>query len=337
MEKNKRIEWVDLLKGISILWLIVYHMHVFDWMRSPVPVFFFLSGLFFSEGKSFGSFVGKKAKALLIPLLFFFVLGVAASALKCYLKGESYSFPPLWLFATMIPVDAEVTNPIGVGAIWFLVSLFEIYIIYYLLRMVSKNKMWLLAAGVMFYFVSCITMRYYAHGALFYLFYTFGFCIYFIVAHLIREKVLYGGVPVWLLIISAAAYCLKFLDISNVLNVNSMGGGIALRIKSLISISGLIVVLIWLCKYLVSTKILSASKVGRFMIFEGQNSLTILGVHMLVMGVASIILKRFMSIGTLYYALLFLIIVVVSNLCILLFNRYVPFLVNYRSTIRSKQ
>ena len=71
---DNRIVWVDLLKGISILWLIVYHMHVFDWMRSPVPVFFFLSGLFFSEGKSFSSFIGRKAKALLIPLLSFLSL-----------------------------------------------------------------------------------------------------------------------------------------------------------------------------------------------------------------------------------------------------------------------
>lgn len=121
-----RIEWVDLLKGFAILWLIVYHMHVFDWMRSPVPVFFFLSGLFFSEGKSFGVFVIKKAKSLLIPLLFFFVLGVTASALKCLLQGETYSFPSLWLFVTLIPHDAEIANPLGVGAIWFFVSLFEI-------------------------------------------------------------------------------------------------------------------------------------------------------------------------------------------------------------------
>lgn len=331
MEKNKRIEWVDLLKGISILWLIVYHMHVFDWMRSPVPVFFFLSGLFFSEGKSFGSFVGKKAKALLIPLLFFFVLGVAASALKCYLQGESYSFPPLLLFATLIPVDAEVTNPIGVGAIWFLVSLFEIYIIYYLLRMVSKNHWWLLLAGVLLYFVSCITLQYYAHGALFYLFYTFGFCIYFIVAHLLREKVLYGGIPIWLLVLSVSAYCFKFLDISNLLNVNSIGGGIVLRIKGLISITGLIVVFIWICKKLMTFRLVSESKICKFMVFEGCNSLTILGVHMLVMGVIAILLKKIMPMGWSYYLILFVIIVVLSNICILLFNRYVPFLVNHKT------
>lgn len=151
---KKRIEWVDLLKGIAILWLVVFHFHALGWLRSPVPVFFFLSGLFFSEGKNFGSFVGKKTKALLVPMLFFFVLGVVALWLKSILQGESYSFPPLWLFATMIPSDAEVVNPLGVGAIWFLVSLFEIYIIYYLLRKVSKNVWWLLRPSFSFWYLS---------------------------------------------------------------------------------------------------------------------------------------------------------------------------------------
>lgn len=225
-QASNRIAWVDLLKGIAILWLVVYHMHIFDGMRSPVSLFFFLSGLFFSEGKSFGSFISKKAKALLVPLLFFFVLGVVASALKCLLQGESYSFPSLWLFATLIPADAAVTNPIGVGAIWFLVSLFEIYVIYYVLRKVSISKYWLLSAAILLYVVSCIVLLYFAHGSLFYLFYTFGFCIYFIVAHLLRDKVLYGKIPVWLLLVSVLAYFVRFVDVSNWLDGNEVGGGI---------------------------------------------------------------------------------------------------------------
>ena len=224
MARESRIEWVDLLKGIAILWLVVYHMHVFEWMRSPVPVFFFLSGLFFSEGKSFGSFVGKKAKALLVPLLFFFALGVLTSVIKNFLTGEDYSFPPLWLFATLIPSNADVTNPLGVGAIWFLVSLFEIYVIYYVLRKVSINKWWLLAATILLYMVSCWALLYYAHGSLFYMFYTFGFCIYFIVAHLLREKVLYGKIPAWLLFIAVAAYFISFIEVPNWLAASELGG-----------------------------------------------------------------------------------------------------------------
>lgn len=331
MSKVNRIEWVDLLKGIAILWLIVYHMHVFEWMRSPVPVFFFLSGLFFSEGMSFSSFVGKKAKALLVPLAFFFVLGVAASALKCLIQGESYAFPPLWLFATMIPADADISNPLGVGAIWFLLSLFEIYIIYYALRRVSKNRWWLLSAAVLLFFVSCVALHYYAHGSLFYLFYTFGFCIYFIVAHLLRDKMLHGSIPVWLLSMAVVAYCIRFIEVPDGILNGGMGGVILMRLKGLVSMSGLIIVTTWLCQQLVSIKHVTSMRTYAFLLFEGRNSLTILGVHMLIMGVAAILLKHFISVGYLYHTLLFLIIVVISNLCVVLFNNYVPFLVNHHT------
>lgn len=147
MGKNDRIYWVDLLKGVAILWLIIYHFYAIGWLRSPVPVFFFLSGLFFSEGKSFGTFVCKKAKALIVPFLFFFALGVGGAVLSNYLTGEAYSFPQLWRFATLIPADAEKTNPLGVEAKWFLASLFEIYIIYYALRKVSTKGEWLLTVA----------------------------------------------------------------------------------------------------------------------------------------------------------------------------------------------
>lgn len=335
MSKVNRIEWVDLLKGIAILWLIVYHMHVFEWMRSPVPVFFFLSGLFYSEGMSFSSFLGKKAKALLMPLAFFFVLGVAASALKCLMRGEAYPFPPLWLFVTLIPADAETTNPLGVGAIWFLVSLFEIYVIYYALRKVSKNRWWLLSAAVLLFLISCVALHYYAHGSLFYLFYTFGFCIYFIVAHLLRDKVLYARIPLWLLGIGVAAYCTRFVEVPDGILNGGMKGVILMRLKGLVSMSGLTIVTIWLCQQLVSIKHVTSMRTYAFLLFEGRNSLTILGVHMLIMGVAAILLKRFMTTGVLYDIFLFLIIVAFSNLCVILFNRYVPFLVNHK-TVKSK-
>lgn len=335
MTEERRIEWVDLLKGIAILWLVLYHMHVFDWMRSPVPVFFFLSGLFFSEGKSLGSFVSKKAKALLVPLLFFFVLGVIASALKSLMQGESYTFPPLWLFATLIPAEANVTNPLGVGAIWFLMSLFEIYLIYYGLRLVSKNNWWLLLSAVLLLLISCVTLSFYAHGSLFYLFYTFGFCLYFIVAHLLRDKVLYGKIPVWLLFVAVVAYFVRLIEVPNWLVANEMGGAFLTRIRGLISITGLIVILVWLCKKLSSIRVLTELKIHQFMLFEGRNSLTILGVHMLIMGVVALLLTRLIPAGCLYYTILFSIIVVISNICVVLFNRYVPFLVNHK-TVKSK-
>ena len=72
--------------------------------------------------------------------------------------------------------------------------------------------------------VSCISLLFYAHGSLFYLFYTFGFCIYFIVAHLLKEKVLYGKIPVWLLFVAVVVYFIRFVEVPNWLAANEVGG-----------------------------------------------------------------------------------------------------------------
>lgn len=148
MSRVDRIEWVDILKGISILWLMVYHFHSVEWLRSPVPVFFFLSGLFFSDKQPFCTFVKKKTHALLIPMLFFFLLWYIYAYVGGHLMGQVFYHPKLWELGTLIKVDAEVANPLGAGAIWFLVSLFEVSIIFYLIRCFSRNKWWVLIFSI---------------------------------------------------------------------------------------------------------------------------------------------------------------------------------------------
>ena len=333
MGNTNRIGWVDVLKGISIIWLIVYHFYVFDWMRSPVPVFFFLSGLFFNEGRNFISFVEKKAKALLIPFVFFFLLGILASALGYILQGKNYSFPSLWKLVTLIPASVKEANPLGVGAIWFLLSLFEIYIIYYVLRLLSNNRWWLLCSGLLLFLISCTTMKYFAMGSIFYLFYTFAYCIFFIVAHQMREKVLYGTISNMVLVLAVCAYLVRFVDVNTLLNqeqLNFFWGGDLNMIKWLISMSGLITLLIWLCKKISSINSLAESKTYSFILFEGSNSLTILGIHLIVMSVATILLRMILQEGIMYYILMFLVIIIVCNICIMLFNSYVPYLVNHK-------
>lgn len=215
MRKTERIEWVDFLKGISILWLIVYHFYVFEWLRSPVPVFFLLIGLFYSEGAYFGSYVVKKAKALLVPFLFFFCLGVEASFAGSILSHETFNFPQVWNMATLIPVSGAMANPLGVGAIWFLVSLFEIYLFYYLVRLVSKNLWWALAVGLLVFVVSSILLQRYAMGSLFYLIYSGGFLLFFIVGHVFKETLLKGTFPWWFVALCLLGYATTFVNRGN--------------------------------------------------------------------------------------------------------------------------
>ena len=78
-----RYAFVDLAKGICIM-LVVWHHVVSTWgletypLKEAVssfrmPLYFFLSGLFFKEYAGFFDFCKRKINKLLIPFAFFFV------------------------------------------------------------------------------------------------------------------------------------------------------------------------------------------------------------------------------------------------------------------------
>ena len=76
---KKRIEYIDLVKGICILMVVWIHCtrekgtpldNLFFCIR--MPLYFFLSGMFFKSGISFIDFIIKKINKLIIPFIFFF-------------------------------------------------------------------------------------------------------------------------------------------------------------------------------------------------------------------------------------------------------------------------
>lgn len=76
--EKKRIEFLDLAKGICILLVVWLHVDV-DTPRDiylsaiRMPLFFFLSGMFFKEYDGFLTFLKKKTNKLLIPFVFFYL------------------------------------------------------------------------------------------------------------------------------------------------------------------------------------------------------------------------------------------------------------------------
>ena len=319
MNNSKRIDWVDLLKGFAILWLVVYHFYAIRWLRSPVPVFFFLSGMFYSDGASFGVFIRKKAKALIVPFLFFFALGVMAAEVSAMITGSShFDWGKTMRLFTLIPVEGNVKNPLGVGAIWFLPSLFELYLFYWLMRRLTQNKLWLIAMSVMALVASCLFQRHFAMGSLCYLFYSMGFLVYFVAGNLLKDAVLEGRFDRWLFL----AACLGIATIIPTLD----GAWGLLRYRAFAL--GCTLLLVQLFK-----RIPLASKdcfFRRLVLFEGRNSLTILGTHLVAMGGVKIMLNRFLAESISYWVMMFIFIVIVSNLTVVTFNRYVPYLVNHK-------
>ena len=128
---GKRIEYIDLAKGLCILLVVFHHMaSYYNWDYSlwvPIqsfrmPLYFLLSGLFFKEYRGFFDFFKRKTNKLLIPFLFFYLLTSVPLTMLVQQRN-------LWDALIAFSIGWDFEN----GCIWFLFSLFEINIIFYII------------------------------------------------------------------------------------------------------------------------------------------------------------------------------------------------------------
>ena len=74
---KKRIEYIDLMKGLCILTVVALHFKLFpeksslNYMRGAIsiPLYFFLSGIFYKTYKGFIDLCIRKINKLIIPFL----------------------------------------------------------------------------------------------------------------------------------------------------------------------------------------------------------------------------------------------------------------------------
>jgi len=121
---TKRIHYIDMAKGIGILLVVFGHSgfpapEVNRWISSfHMPLFFLLSGMLLSHTgaheKPLGSTIKKKARAILVPYLWFSIFSILFSAIL-----DSATF------ATYLP-NALLQTVVfyGISVLWFLPSLF---------------------------------------------------------------------------------------------------------------------------------------------------------------------------------------------------------------------
>ncbi len=122
-EKN-RIQWLDVLKGILILCVILSHSYPPELYRrffTPffLTMFFFASGYTFSTKSSFSAFLKNKAKRLLIP---FFVLGFIRVAMAYVMGGGSLKGRVIGFLLQICCRDDEL---------WFVSCLFVSSLLFY--------------------------------------------------------------------------------------------------------------------------------------------------------------------------------------------------------------
>ena len=131
----KRIAWIDVAKGVAILLVIIGHTVKFGGATRNVifsfhmPLFFILSGYTFRLADDFPAFVQRVKKLvrhLIYPSLIVSVIGIFAR----WLLQDQHTVSALWMitkrmgdalwWASGVSVHAHP----GLGALWFLFSLF---------------------------------------------------------------------------------------------------------------------------------------------------------------------------------------------------------------------
>ena len=151
MEKRYRIEYFDIAKGICIFLVLAHHIsesympdrYPFrtEFMCFRMPLYFFLSGVFFKPYEGFLGFIRRKTNKLLVPFCFFYLtLAVALPYVYGRVTGAEmflgYPTKDADFFLTAFWKYEAFQN----GAIWFLLCLFEVNVLFYMLYVIANRS-----------------------------------------------------------------------------------------------------------------------------------------------------------------------------------------------------
>ncbi len=126
-QTKPRYEFIDLMKGICILMVVMNHSHI-DWICNNkllilfrMPLYYIISGMFFKTYESFSVFSLKKINSLIIPTFTTLIFYNGIKTLDNFMAGKGLQF-----FFEM-------------HAMWFLISLFQVSIIYFFIKLVNNK------------------------------------------------------------------------------------------------------------------------------------------------------------------------------------------------------
>lgn len=149
--KKERINWIDLARGVAILFVVFGHTlsggNVQTYVYSfHIPLFFLISGMVYHDDKlSFKEFSIKKARQLLIPYLFFGIVSVIlysifGSFVANILGRGGKHFNIFLNFASLLYGNAKMGYYKFNNPLWFLPCLFCTNILFYLLKKILKKN-----------------------------------------------------------------------------------------------------------------------------------------------------------------------------------------------------
>lgn len=324
MIERNRLLWVDYAKGIGIILVVLGHenrgliaagfIEEFELFSKyldnyiyafHMPLFFFLSGIFFlsSAKANTGTFFSKKIATIVYPYFVwsFFQGGVEVFFSK-YTNGNTS-----W---------GEIVSFWEPRAqFWFLFALFFIFVIsYFCYKISGKNVKYLILLSFLFYFFPTLEYLpkeiYMITNNL--IFFSFGafFSLYYIELFNFFHKIKYRIFLFFLLFISLS-YCIFNL---NLLNINK----ISVLILAILGTLSTILFSDYLAKY----------EKMKFLAILGSISMQIYLLHILVMGSIRVFFNKFLHIDS-YLIHLFLGTIITIIICYLMNYLIKKFRFNY--------
>ena len=335
--KNDRSVSLDFAKGIGVLLVVYAHTVYFEPILTIVysfhmPLFFVISGILFNEKKytSFSNFIIHRMKTILLPFIVFLcvsfcltsVLSVISNGFSLELLFNYFITFGKLLFAN----NSEPFSIVHNEPLWFLPCLFLVECIYYFISKI-KNKFIFCSVIATLYITGWILSNNAVH-----VFLPWNLCAtlmavsFYVIGHCARRRFFFVDSSEYLpkritcVIISliSIAICILIALINGKISLghNVVNNGILFFITG---ISGSVSVL--------SVSII-VKKSQTLISYLGRNSLSIMGIHMLIVSILHFLLQKFFSISNAIFEdkievafLFFLLVLLISILFVFLINR----------------
>lgn len=131
IEKKVRFQYVDMVRGIAMICIIIGHLKEPSINRVVftfhVPIFYFITGFFLSDKKDTLAFIKNKARTLLVPYAVTCGVMILVGTLIGLHNGNAGEPFLKWLYASVYGAGDTYNEPFyikGIGAIWFLWATF---------------------------------------------------------------------------------------------------------------------------------------------------------------------------------------------------------------------
>ncbi len=168
MKKPDRVDWIDNLKGIGIIFIIFGHSiscpdFLINYLFSfHVPLFFFLAGVNFSKSHldDFFLFFKKRFKRLLIPYLFFNLLSYGFWIMRIKIFDSPQEVPILRPLLGIFYGNGHNKWLVHNEPLWFFICLFVAQMFLFLILKLSKTKMYTIVFLCFFAFIGYLDSKY---------------------------------------------------------------------------------------------------------------------------------------------------------------------------------